>query len=180
MSILIINASPRKSGNSTFISESLKEKYGDSCQVVNLAELNIKPCTSCRSCKINNSFCVIKDDISELYSKLLSADKIILISPNIMGFISSHAKILTDRFYCLKTSERKTKFEEGKKMFFILTQKSADRSHGNMAVNWAKGFFEQYGLKTFTFVIPNCGYDNTDGVKIKLDEIKMNVSMFFN
>ena len=180
MSILIINASPRKSGNSTFIAESLKEKYGDSCQVVNLAELNIKPCTSCRSCKINNSFCVIKDDISELYSKLLSADKIILISPNIMGFISSHAKILTDRFYCLKTSERKTKLEEGKKMFFILTQKSADRSHGNMAVNWAKGFFEQYGLKTFTFVIPNCGYDNTDGVKIKLDEIKMNVSMFFN
>ncbi len=65
MSILIINASPRKSGNSTFIAESLKEKYGDSCQVVNLAELNIKPCTSCRSCKINNSFCVIKDDISE-------------------------------------------------------------------------------------------------------------------
>ncbi|WP_242347950.1 flavodoxin family protein [Mucispirillum schaedleri] len=180
MSILIINASPRKSGNSTFIAESLKEKYGDSCQVVNLAELNMKPCTSCRSCKINNSFCVIKDDISELYSKLLSADKIILISPNIMGFISSHAKILTDRFYCLKTSERKTKFEEGKKMFFILTQKSADRSHGNMAANWAKGFFEQYGLKTFTFVIPNCGYDNTDGVKIKLDEIKMNVSMFFN
>ena len=88
MSILIINASPRKSGNSTFIAESLKEKYGDSCQVVNLAELNIKPCTSCRSCKINNSFCVIKDDISELYSKLLSVDKIILISPNIMGFIS--------------------------------------------------------------------------------------------
>ena len=43
MSILIINASPRKSGNSTFIAESLKEKYGDSCQVVNLAELNIKP-----------------------------------------------------------------------------------------------------------------------------------------
>ncbi len=116
MSILIINASPRKSGNSTFIAESLKEKYGDSCQVVNLAELNIKPCTSCRSCKINNSFCVIKDDISD----------------------------------------------------------------GNMAANWAKGFFEQYGLKTFTFVIPNCGYDNTDGVKIKLDEIKMNVSMFFN
>ncbi len=57
MSILIINASPRKSGNSTFITESLKEKYGDSCQVVNLAELNIKPCTSCRYCKINNSFC---------------------------------------------------------------------------------------------------------------------------
>lgn len=47
-----------------------------------------------------------------------------------------------------------------------------------MAANWAKRFFEQYGLKTFTMIIPNCNYDNTDGVKIKLDEIKMNVSMF--
>ncbi len=178
MSIVIINASPRKSGNSTLIAESLKEKYGSACQVINLRELNIKPCTACRSCKINNSLCVIKDDISELYPALLSADKIILISPNIMGFISSLAKILTDRFYCLKTAERKTKFEEGKKMFFILTQGAADRSHGDMAANWAKKFFEQYGLKTFTMIIPNCAYDNTDGVKIKLDEIKMNVSMF--
>ena len=37
-------------------------------------------------------------------------------------------------------------------MFFILTQKSADRSHGNMAVNWAKGFFEQYGLKISSLI----------------------------
>ncbi len=178
MSILIINASPRKSGNSTYIAESLMMKYGEECEVIHIRQLEMKPCTSCRLCKKNNSLCVIKDDISTLYSKLLSADKIILISPNIMGFISSLAKILTDRFYCLKTSEHKSRFEEGKKMFFILTQKSADRSHGDMAINWAKSFFEHYGLKTFTMIIPNCSYDNTDGVKIKLDEIKMNVSMF--
>ena len=178
MSILIINASPRKSGNSSFIAESLMEKYAGECEVINLRQLEMKPCTACRSCKTNNSLCVIKDGISETYPKLLSADKIIFISPNIMGFISSLAKILTDRFYCLKTSDRKSRFEEGKKMFFILTQGAADRSHGDMAANWAKKFFEQYGLKTYTMVIPNCAYDNTDGVKIKLDEIKMNVSMF--
>ena len=158
MKILIINASPRKNGNSSFISNALTEKYADECEVINLNQLELKPCTACRSCKANNSLCVINDDIStQVYSKLLSADKIILISPNIMGFISSLAKILTDRFYCLKT---------------------ADRNHGEMAASWAKRFFEQYGLKTFTMVIPNCSYDNHDGVKIKLDEIKMNVSMF--
>lgn len=179
MKILIINSSPRKNGNSSFISYALAEKYSGECEVINLSQLDIKPCTACRSCKVNNSLCVIKDDISSIvYPKLLSADKIILISPNIMGFISSLAKILTDRFYCLKTADRKTKFEENKKMFFILTQGAADRSHGEMASSWAKRFFEQYGLKTFTMVIPNCSYDNTDGVKIKLDEIKMNVSMF--
>ena len=179
MKILIINASPRKNGNSSFISNALTEKYADECEVINLNQLELKPCTACRSCKANDSLCVINDDIStQVYSKLLSADKIILISPNIMGFISSLAKILTDRFYCLKTADRKTKFEENKKMFFILTQGAADRNHGEMAASWAKRFFEQYGLKTFTMVIPNCSYDNHDGVKIKLDEIKMNVSMF--
>lgn len=179
MNILVINASPRENGNAAFISNSLAEQYNNQCEVINLNALNIIPCTSCRSCKINNSLCIIDDDISSnMYEKLLLADKIIFISPNIMGFISSLAKILTDRFFCLKTSDRKTKFSENKKMFFILTQGAADRSHGDMATNWAKKFFEQYGLKTFTMVIPNCSYDNYDGVKIKLDEIKMNISMF--
>ncbi len=179
MKILIINSSPRKQGNSSYISSSLAEKYNDECEIINLSELNMAPCTACRSCKINNSLCVIDDDITNsVYEKLLSADKIIFLSPNIMGFISSLAKILTDRFYCLKTKERKTKFDDNKKMFFILTQGAVDRSHGDMAASWAKKFFEQYGLKTYTMVIPNCSYDNYDGVKIKLDEIKMNISMF--
>ncbi len=179
MKILVINASPRKDGNSSYISKHLSEKYTEDCEVVNLHSLKMLPCTSCRACKTNNSLCVINDDISStVYQKLLSADKIIFISPNIMGFVSSLAKILTDRFYCLKTSDRKTKFDENKKMFFILTQGAADRSHGEMAASWAKRFFEQYGLKTYTMIIPNCSYENYDGVKIKLDEIKMNVSMF--
>ena len=63
MKILIINASPRLNGNSSFISEALAEKYGDESEVINLSQLDIKPCTACRACKVNNSLCVINDDI---------------------------------------------------------------------------------------------------------------------
>lgn len=178
MSMLIVNASPRESGNSSFIADNLMEKYRGECEVINLKDLEMKPCVACRMCKQNNSLCVIDDDISKLYPKLLSSSKIIFISPNIMGFISSLAKILTDRFYCLKTTDSKSRFLENAKLFFILTQGASDRKHGDMATNWAKNFFEHYNLKTYTMVIPNCSYNNNDGVNIKLNEIMMNISMF--
>ena len=178
MSILIINASPREKGNSSFIANELVSKYGNEAEVINLRDLNLLPCTSCRTCKTNNSLCVLEDDLVDIYPKLLSAEKIIFLSPNIMGFISSLAKIFTDRFYCLRDSNKKSRFEEGKKLIFIYTQGSPSRAHGEMATNWAKSFFEGYGIKTFTMIIPNCSHENYDGVKIKLDEIKMNVSMF--
>lgn len=178
MSILIINASPRKNGNSSFIANELMKKYEDEAEIINLRDLKLLSCTSCKSCRTNNSLCVIKDDLVDIYPKLLSADKIIFLSPNIMGFMSSLAKIFTDRFYCLKDSNKKSRFEEGKKVIFVLTQGSPNREHGETTLRWGKSFFESYGLKTFTMLIPNCAHDNFDGVKIKLDELKMNISMF--
>lgn len=179
MNILIINASPRKNGNSAFIAKETAEKYaGENVELIHLSSLNLRPCTACRSCKKNNSLCVIKDDMEGIYPKLLDVDRIIFISPNIFGFLSSLGKIFTDRFFCLKTSDKKTKFNEGKKLIFILTQGSPNRSHADMTLNWAKNFFEHYGIKTYPIVVPNCSSENLDGVKLKIDEIKMNISMF--
>lgn len=179
MNTLIINASPRRNGNSAFIAKEAYEKYADdNVELIHLSSLNIHPCTACRSCKKNNSLCVIKDDMVDIYPKLLNADRIIFISPNIFGFLSSLGKIFTDRFFCLKTSDKKTKFSEGKKLIFILTQGSPNRAHADMTINWAKNFFEHYGIKTYTIVVPNCSSENLDGAKLKIDEIKMNISMF--
>ena len=175
--MLIINASPRTQGNSAFLAEALQRHYTNS-EIIHLANLNLKTCTSCMSCKNNNSLCIISDDMTPIYKKLLDADKIVFISPNIFGFLSSLGKIFTDRFYCLKTADKKTKFDEGKKVIFLFNQGSPNRDHGSMAVNWAKNFFENYGLKTFTMIIPNCSVDSFEGAEIKLEEIKMNISMF--
>lgn len=178
MNVIIVNASPRKDGNSAFIAGEVAAMYDGEAEIINLNALDMKSCTACRACKNTGSLCVIKDDMAEIYPKMLNADKIIFISPNIFGFISSLGKIFTDRFYCLKTADKKTKFEEGKKAVFIFTQGSPSRDHANTAMNWAKNFFERYGLKTFTMVIPNCSDSNLDGAKIKINEIKTNVSMF--
>lgn len=179
MKILIINASPRPGGNSAYASTELYEKYKtDNAELINLAKLDIKSCNACRACKTNNSLCVIKDDMALIYPKLLSAEKIIFITPLHFGFLSSLAKIFTDRWYCLKTADKISKFQEGKKAFFLLIQGAPSRERGEMATAWAKHFFTAYGLKYFSFITPACSHDNLDGIKIKIDEIKMNVSIF--
>lgn len=179
MKTLIINASPRPGGNSSYAAGELYEKYkNDGGELIDLYKLDMKSCTACRSCKKNGSLCVIKDDMESIYPKLLAAEKIVFISPNHFGFMSSLGKIFTDRWYCLKTADRLSKFEEGKKTFFLFVQGAPSRDRGDMTVNWAKHFFSGYGFKFFSFIAPACSNENVDGIKMKMDEIKMNVSIF--
>lgn len=179
MKTIIINASPRACGSSAFIACELYEKFKENgAELINLSSINLKSCTACASCKKSGSLCVIKDDMVEIYPKLLDADKIILISPNHMGFLSSLAKLFTDRWYCLKTADRKTKFNEGKKAVFIFTQGSPDRSKSETTSTWAKNFFTGYGFKFLSLTVAGCSSANIDMAKMKIDEIKMNVAIF--
>lgn len=179
MNVLIINASPRLEGNSSFIAGKLFEKYkSEGAELVELAKLHMKSCTACRACKKNNSMCVIKDDMASIYPKLLAADKIIFISPNHFGFLSSLGKIFTDRWYCLKTAGRSSKFEEGKKAVMIFVQGALSRDMAENALSWGKHFFTGYGLKFLPLAVPGCSADNVETAGMKIEEIKMNTAIF--
>lgn len=178
MNTLIINASPRRNGNCEFLATKLQEKYGNNCKLINLIDLNFTPCVACRSCKLNNTLCVINDDMTDIYADILNAEKLIFISPNYFGFLSSLGKIFTDRWYCLKDINRVSKIEAGKKAMFYLLQGAPSKDHGKNICDWAKHFFTGYGYKFFTMTIPGCDYDNNNAVKNKLDEALMNASMF--
>ncbi len=178
MDTIIINASPRPEGNSAFLASKFKEKYGDKCRLINLAETDIKSCRACRSCRTNNSLCVMDDSMKDIYPGLLAAERIIFISPNHFGFLSSLGKIFADRWYCLKTESRKSRFEEGKKALFFLVQGDPSRDRGKNICEWARHFFTSYGFKYFAMTIPGCSDDNADGVKNKLDEAIMSASIF--
>ena len=178
MNTIIINASPRPKGNSSFLAAEFAAKYGNECKVVNLRDINMHSCQACRACRKNDSLCIIDDDMKNLYHDLLNAERIIFISPNYFGFLSSLGKIFTDRWYCLMNSSRVTKFEKGKKALFFLVQGAPSCDHGKNIGEWAKHFFTAFGFKFFTMTIPGCSTDNNDGVKNKLDEILMSASMF--
>lgn len=180
MNILIINASPRK-GNSIFLAEAIASHLegGDNdISFINLPKLKISHCVSCRGCKKDNATCVIKDDMQSLYPKFSTADKIIILSQNYFGFVNSILLTFIDRLYALFTEDRKCRIEAGKKIIFIVTQGAPDRARSENIISWAKSFFERFGAKFYGLIIPNCKYDNIEGAKLKLEEVKNSISIF--
>ncbi|HUU79654.1 MAG TPA: flavodoxin family protein [candidate division Zixibacteria bacterium] len=103
--ILIFNGSPRKKGNTAvLIEECLRgiREAGSDAEIFVLNKMKIKPCQFCDWCIKNNMLtCVKKDDMSELYPKLIESDAIIIASPIFWFNISAQMKLFIDRLYAL-------------------------------------------------------------------------------
>ena len=69
---------------------------GHFIEKIHVAGLNIKPCTHCDCCQRDGN-CVIKDDMQQLYPKLLAADWLILASPIYFMAHCAQAKLFIDR-----------------------------------------------------------------------------------
>ncbi|MHA1648853.1 MAG: flavodoxin family protein [Candidatus Helarchaeota archaeon] len=100
MKVIAFNGSPRKNGNTTraieIVFEELK-KEGIETELIQLADKEIKACLACFKCAENNRCMSHKDDLNDLYSKMLEADGIILGSPTYFANVSSKIKALIDR-----------------------------------------------------------------------------------
>lgn len=103
MKILGIAGSPRKGGNTdTLLGEAMKGA-GDSgaeTEVICLRDRKISPCLGCHECD-KEGRCILKDDMQEIYGKLVQADHIIFASPICFYSVSSYAKLMIDRCQCL-------------------------------------------------------------------------------
>ena len=83
MKVLIISSSPRKGGNSDVLCDQFARgaaEAGHEVEKVNLREKELSPCQACYGCK-EHHVCVIKDDMAEIFPKLVAADVIVLASP---------------------------------------------------------------------------------------------------
>ena len=107
MKVIGICFSPRKDGNSEILlREALKGSQACSAQTefVSLRKKDINPCIACLKC-IENGVCAQKDDMQDLYAKLLKADGIIFASPVYFYSIPGGGKNFLDRTYALKSPE---------------------------------------------------------------------------
>lgn len=181
MKVLIVNGSPRKNGSSSFIADKIKEKYsenGNGGDLLFLNELNFKGCQGCLSCRKHNSFCVVADELHDILPKIVGYDAIVLVSPNYYGFVTGQMKLFLDRWYCLKDRNRRSKFKENAKLFFIVTQGSPNRDHAQNIINWGRKIFESFNLKFFSYTIPGCDGENTDMAQMKFSELNTHLNMF--
>lgn len=103
--VLVILGSPRKKGNSSTLAARISHgarSAGAEVEMVFLQDLKISPCRGCNTCqKRNSKGCAIKDDMQEIYPKLIEADAWVIASPVYWFTMSAQTKIFMDRCYAL-------------------------------------------------------------------------------
>jgi multimeric flavodoxin WrbA len=106
--VLAFQGSPRKGGNSDVLLDAVLEgvrRAGGQVEVIRLCDLRIQPCTNCGQCD-ETGICVFRDDMHELYEKIIAAEKIILAAPIYFYGIPAHAKAFVDRSQALWNRKR--------------------------------------------------------------------------
>jgi multimeric flavodoxin WrbA len=101
--IIAIYGSPRRKGNTATLLKKTIEGARDSgaeVEEIVLRDLKISPCLEIYGC-MQAGECAIKDDFQIVREKILASQGLILASPVFFYTVSSHTKILMDRFQSL-------------------------------------------------------------------------------
>jgi len=107
MKILGISGSPRRGQNCEKmigVALELAKERGFETDTVFLSNNNIAPCKACGACR-EKDFCVIDDDMEEVYEKMRAADGIIVAAPVYMGNYPAQLKALFDRSVLLRRKD---------------------------------------------------------------------------
>lgn len=106
--ILAINGSPRRRGNTEALLDAIAKgarAAGAVCENIRVSDLDIHPCIGCGGCEKAGE-CVLEDDMTALYPKIIAADRVILASPIYFYGITAQAKAMVDRCQALWSRKR--------------------------------------------------------------------------
>ena len=113
--VLGIVCSPRRAGNTEILVNQALEgakETGAKIDLLRISEMEIAACDGCLTCH-NSGECRIKDDMQEVYGRLLAADGIIIGSPVYFWSVSAQAKTFMDRTYALRYPSHKLRNKVG-------------------------------------------------------------------
>ena len=103
--VLMLLGSPRKKGNSAILAEEIAKGAKSAkakVETIYLHGKTISPCKACYACqKKTSKGCSIKDDMQDLYPKLIDADAWIIASPVYWFTMSAQTKLFMDRCFAL-------------------------------------------------------------------------------
>ena len=95
--ILGICGSHRDESNTNKLVKKVAEASGQAFELVNLGKLDIKPCSGCGACMMNEGICSIRDDMDSVYEQLLRADGLIVGGPTYFFDLNGSVKDFIDR-----------------------------------------------------------------------------------
>lgn len=111
--IVAIMGSPHSNGNlATSLSCLLAgaREDGAECITFDLSKMEIHPCLGCRKCVANGGICVLKDDMTEIFEEIKTADTVIFATPIYINQMSGLSKIFLDRMYPMTDEKHKPRF----------------------------------------------------------------------
>lgn len=106
--VLAFNGSPRKGGNTEMLLAAILDgmiEAGGEPEVIRLCDLSIQPCIGCGGCD-KTGRCVLEDDMTPLYDKIIEAKRLVLASPIYFYGITAQAKAFVDRTQALWSWKR--------------------------------------------------------------------------
>lgn len=135
MSIIVLNASPRKNANTAILCENVVEgvkSQNKEVEYYNLYDYMFKGCVSCFAChlktKSEDPLCIIQDDIQPILEKCVNADAIVIATPIYYGSITSYAQAFLERllfaadtYYINEEGQRVSKIKRNIKTAMIYT-----------------------------------------------------------
>lgn len=106
--IMILNASPRKGGNTEAMGKALitgAEGAGHMVEKIDVCRLSINPCSGCYGCAMGKGDpCVQKDDMKIVYEALDRADAVVFASPLYWWHFTAQMKTVIDRLFAVAAS----------------------------------------------------------------------------
>ena len=100
MKILVLGGSPNKNGSTQILIDSFvlgAEEAGHTVTVLNVAHMNVRPCTGCIACGYDGP-CVQKDDMVQIRKAVMESDMLVFATPLYFFGISAQLKTVIDRF----------------------------------------------------------------------------------
>jgi multimeric flavodoxin WrbA len=135
--VLVLSASPRKSGNSDLLCDQFikgAQEAGAQAEKIFLKDKKINYCTGCGTCFDRGKGCSQKDDMGEVLEKMIQADVIVMATPVYFYTMNGQMKTLIDR-----TCSRYTEIS-GKEFYFILTAAETNQSSMDRTLEGFRGF----------------------------------------
>lgn len=112
-------------------------------KLISLADKSINYCLGCNSCRNNlENYCIIEDDMLDIYEYMLKADKIIIASPIYMNHITGILKNVIDRWNPFSYRGNL----KGKDIYLITIGQMSEQENKDIA-NTIKEYFE--GISEF-------------------------------
>ncbi len=108
MKVLALSLSPRRQGNTeVLLAEALvgAKTEGADVELYSVSGKNIAPCDACGGCNKTGE-CHIKDDMPEVFEKMLAADAILFGTPVYFYNMTAQAKAVIDRSISLNQPEQ--------------------------------------------------------------------------